>query len=155
MIKPSEMSEQEIIMKVGGKLIGCSKNGDRPFELSFKESVKLFKATDVCYYTGQPFDDFGDITFERINPFDGYVKGNVVLVKSKVNSFKGFTLDKFIKENSMDNEDAGNLLIRLGKELVKHSKRRKAAKAEAERRQQQRLQSLSEQTKLIIGRKAV
>ena len=42
-----------------------------------------------CQYTGKGFDSLDDISFERVNPKLGYVKGNVVMVKGIVNQTKG------------------------------------------------------------------
>jgi hypothetical protein len=49
-----------------------------------------------CQYTGKGFDSLDDISFERINPKLGYVRGNVVMVKGSVNQTKG-CLDSFVK----------------------------------------------------------
>lgn len=155
MIKPSEMTEQEIICKVGAKVYSCKK-GKREieYELTFAQSIKLFKNTEVCYYTGQPFTDWNDITFERINPLLGYVKGNVVLVKSAANSFKGATLDGFLFNNPIQIERSGELLIQLGKHLLQKAKKRKEAKEKSDAIKQARIASLSEQTQIMKGGKA-
>lgn len=48
-----------------------------------------------CQYTGKGFDSLDDISFERVNPKLGYVKGNVVMVNGIVNQTKG-CLDSFV-----------------------------------------------------------
>lgn len=49
-----------------------------------------------CAYTKKPFKDLSDVTFERVNPNLGYVKGNVVMVSQDANSRKS-SLDAFVK----------------------------------------------------------
>lgn len=48
-----------------------------------------------CQYTGAEFKNLDDITFERINPKEGYVQGNVVMVSLHANQHKSI-LDRFI-----------------------------------------------------------
>lgn len=48
-----------------------------------------------CQYSGKPFKDLEDITFERINPKKGYVQGNVVMVNKDSNNHKSL-LDSFV-----------------------------------------------------------
>lgn len=48
-----------------------------------------------CQYTGKEFKDLDDVTFERINPKEGYVQGNVVMVSSGANNHKA-CLDNFM-----------------------------------------------------------
>lgn len=155
MIKPSEMTEQEILVKVGAKIKSCHEHKrELQYELTFAQTLKIFRSTEVCFYTGQPFTDWNDITFERINPLLGYVKGNVVLVKNSVNSFKGSTLDKFFYGNPIEIERSGELLIQLGKHLLQRAKKRKEAKEKSDAIKQARIASLSEQTQIMKGGKA-
>ena len=154
MIKPSELSEIDIIQKVAAKIRDARHSQRKPFTLTFAQCKKLFRNTEVCFYTGLPFEDFSDITFERVDPTLGYVNGNVVLVKAAINDFKGKNLDPFFFNNQMDGEEVGKLLIRLGKAVTKRAKERKAIKAQSESKIQARLSSLSQQTQMMKGSKA-
>lgn len=149
MIKPSELTEVEIITKVAAKIKDTKHSSRKVFTLTFAQCKKLFRSTEVCFYTGQPFEDFSDITFERIDPTLGYINGNVVLVKSAINDFKGKNLDPFFFNNQMDGEEVGKLLMRLGKAVSKRAKARKAAEAENQKKIQSRLSSLAQQTQLM------
>lgn len=154
MIKPSELSEIDIIQKVAAKIRDSKHSQRKTFDLTFAQCKKLFRSTEVCSYTGLPFEDFSDITFERVDPTLGYVNGNVVLVKAAINDFKGKNLDPFFFNNQMDGEEVGKLLIRLGKAVTKRAKERKAIKAQSESKIQARLSSLSQQTQMMKGSKA-
>lgn len=48
-----------------------------------------------CAYTGEPFANLEDVTFERVNPKVGYVDGNVVMVSRVANQHKA-QLDSFM-----------------------------------------------------------
>lgn len=152
MIKPSELSEVEILSKVANKVKKCIKGELRAkWELTYPQLVKIFRETEVCYYSGKPFESEDDITFERINPLKGYIKGNVVLVKAEINHNKGSTIDAFLHNGPMRLEDKAKLLIQLGKDLLKEVNIKKKESEQAISKRNERLSSLSEQTKLIIG----
>ena len=91
-------------------------------------SINSFReVTDVigdgfCAYTGEAFKDWRHVTFERINPFVGYVPGNVVLVTMAANSHKS-TLDAFVKGTVIPDEMKVKL---LRKALYAMEKRLKA-----------------------------
>lgn len=53
-----------------------------------------------CHYTGKPFINPQDVTFERVNPTKGYVKGNVVMVSVAANGHKAL-LDNFVKRQDI------------------------------------------------------
>lgn len=85
----------------------------------------LFELLEVigdgnCQYTKKPFDSMDDVSFERVNPNLGYVRGNVITVKSAVNQSKG-NLDAFAKSRIFTTEQKIKLmrkaLYQLEKEL--------------------------------------
>lgn len=80
------------------KLTTKSANAPRECQLKHFTVYDLLVAIGDgnCQYTGKPFENENDATFERINPNLGYVKGNVVMVSSKANSHKS-QLDHFVK----------------------------------------------------------
>lgn len=82
-----------------------SKSGrtkDKDCELTDFSIVDILNAIGDgnCQYSGKGFDSLDDISFERINPKIGYVKGNVLMVKGSVNQVKG-SLDAFAKTDVM------------------------------------------------------
>ena len=72
----------------------------------YKCELHQFNISDIiemigdgnCQYTGKPFKNLEDITFERVNPYLGYVKGNVLTVSRAANGSKS-GLDAFSKGN--------------------------------------------------------
>lgn len=77
-----------------------------------------------CAYTKQPFKNLEDVTFERVNPNRGYVRGNVVMVSKDANSRKS-SLDAFVKTNVIPTDTKIKLmrkaLYQLEKELKQSS----------------------------------
>lgn len=77
----------------------CTKAGNTDKDCSLRkmslaELVELI-GDGKCAYTGREFKSLQDITFERVNPKLGYVKGNVLLVNHDSNLQKGW-LDNFM-----------------------------------------------------------
>lgn len=62
------------------------------FNLDLSDVEELLSATH-CYYTHQKFDEFNQMTIDRIDSKKGYIKGNVVPCSSKVNSVKSSILE--------------------------------------------------------------
>lgn len=145
MCKPSSMTEMEVIIKLGNKYSHSLKPENKPFLLSIKQTLKLFKETDVCHYTKLPFDNSQDITFERVNPTLGYIPGNVVLCKKVVNDKKGCTLDNFIHSSKLADQEMGELFLTLGKHFQKLAK----AKANSALQKRIRVETLMRQTEIM------
>ena len=86
------MTEDEILfeLKVANKYLSirnrCKEKGI-PFGLTLLGVKNLLKAKR-CFYTGKPFTSRDALTVERIIPEKGYVTGNVVAVRLKVNQAK-------------------------------------------------------------------
>lgn len=116
--KPCDIPEQELIVKTSNKITSAMDKG-QPFYLTFKQVQKIFDSQSACAYSGELFGTIGDITFERVNPRLGYVKGNVVLVKSHLNQLKGKTIDRFIHECGMTPDAMADLFSDLARSLRK------------------------------------
>lgn len=74
-----------------------------------------------CQYTGAEFKDLDDITFERINPKEGYVQGNVVMVSKSANNHKS-RLDQFMHETTIPDAMKVKLLRKAIYQLEKGMK---------------------------------
>ncbi len=74
-----------------------------------------------CLYTGQGFKDLKDVTFERINPKQGYVRGNVVMVSLDANRHKS-RLDQFMHETTIPDAMKVKLLRKAIYQLEKGMK---------------------------------
>lgn len=61
--------------------------------------IKAIMKRKTCYYTGVPFgQEFGGLSFERIDSNIGYVRGNVVACSERVNQLKAnLPVDAIIK----------------------------------------------------------
>lgn len=116
--KPCDIPEQELIVKTSNKITSAM-TSNQPFYLSFKQVQKLFNSQSACAYSGELFSTTGDITFERINPQVGYVKGNVVLVRKHINTLKGETIDRFIHQSGMSTDALADLFALLARSLKK------------------------------------
>lgn len=110
---------QIIASKVGAKMLSCFHSG-KEFNLSSYEIKEMFEK-GVCEYTGHRFNMVQSATFERINPFLGYVSGNVVLVTQAANAQKG-CLDNFIKSQDIPIEMRIKLLRKASYVLEKQMK---------------------------------
>lgn len=100
-----------------------------PFDLSLKKAAELLSETR-CAVTGKLFTSKGgmdatSLSFERIDASVGYVDDNVIAVTNKVNSFKGSTLDLFVKDDNKVLTDEEKIKL-LRKVLYRIEKRVKA-----------------------------
>lgn len=94
----TQLSIRDLWTKIGSKAAHTALDCDlRDFSLS--DLIELL-GDGRCAYTGEGFENGGDITFERVNPKQGYVKGNVLLVSRKSNQHKS-QLDAFVHGNSI------------------------------------------------------
>lgn len=99
------------------------------FDLSLADTAELMSQTR-CAITGKLFTDKGGVTptsltFERIDPTQGYVGGNVTAVLGSVNAFKGSTLDLFLRDEKRVLTDEQKIKL-LRKVLYRIEKRVKA-----------------------------
>lgn len=80
-----------------------SKSRGIEFLLSLDTFSELVE-TEICAYTGKTMKHEGGggdrLTLERVNPFLGYIEGNVVAVTSAANTEKS-KLDDFLKSNDI------------------------------------------------------
>lgn len=102
------------------KLCQKAQNCDKDFELKKINMADLLEllGDGHCAYTGKEFNSIQDITFERINPKLGYVKGNVLLVNRDSNQHKSM-LDAFIHRNAIPDEMKIKLLRKALYQLEK------------------------------------
>lgn len=94
-------------LMVARKYVDKKKHTKFPFDITLEEFQELYKSP-TCSYTGKPLVDS---TIERINPFLGYVHGNVTIVNDKANSIKA-ALDSFVK-NSLILKDVKIMLLKV------------------------------------------
>lgn len=83
-------------LMVARKYVDKKKHTKFPFDITLEEFQELYKSP-TCSYTGKPLVES---TIERINPFLGYVHGNVTIVNDNANSIKA-ALDSFVKNSSI------------------------------------------------------
>lgn len=96
----SSLNHNQVIVKMADKIKNAASR-NLPFTLTVKDVQKIM-SVDVCQYSGQEFISVSDMTFERINPMKGYVKGNVIMVNSHHNT-RRCHLDNFMKLEDVDN----------------------------------------------------
>lgn len=96
-----------------------------PFRLTLLEMKELTEATH-CAYTGQKFPTTGeDIrTLERINPKEGYIPGNCVMVTEAANKHKA-KLDAFMHLEVIPAEMKLKLLRKAVYQMEKELKSKK------------------------------
>jgi hypothetical protein len=83
--------------------------------------ILLMVGDGNCAYTGKPFENLDDATFERVNPELGYVKGNVRMVSQLANCNKG-GLDAFVKSTAIPDATKIKLLDKARYQLSKKLK---------------------------------
>ncbi|EGG9814460.1 hypothetical protein ID007_004321 [Salmonella enterica] len=79
------------------------------------------KSGGVCAYTGKHFSKAQDVTFERLNPYEGYTKENTLVVMKTANSHKSM-LDAFEKQQTIPDEMKIKLLNKVVYRLRKKLK---------------------------------
>jgi len=99
-----------------------------PFSLSFGFTRELVNACK-CAYTGVclTLSDNRDssLTFERIDPLDGYSESNTVTVSAAVNHLKGSTLDVFLHDKTLSDEIKLRILNKIVYRLRKRIETKK------------------------------
>lgn len=125
----SALTDRDIILKAADKYRTSSTR--RIFcDLSIKDFINLFrKGNGTCFYSGEEFENFSDMTLERLDPSIGYVKGNVVLVRGIYNNSKE-PLDRYLKSDQVPD----HVRIKIMQEAIKVCQRRidKRIKVQAE-----------------------
>lgn len=102
--EPTVRLEILIARKYADKAKNANDKG-QDFNVPYQEFFDMVK-TGTCHYTGKKITDLEKASIERVNPLKGYVAGNVCLVDAGVNTFKGATIDVFLRSrfgNSMPN----------------------------------------------------
>lgn len=120
----SSLSDKELIIKTAAK-IKNAEDRKLSFTLDFKDVRKLFGKGN-CHYSGEPFLSISDVTFERLDPREGYDKGNVVLVRSTYNKAR-IPLDNFLKDTVMSDETRLKMLEEAAKVVKKRIHNREVA----------------------------
>lgn len=100
-MKLCDISHSDRLKIIGRKVQSCEAN-EKEFSLSLKELDELFSA-EYCAYSGEGFNNWKHVTFERVNPYLPYVSGNVLLVTTHANSHKSL-LDNFVKTQVITRE---------------------------------------------------
>ena len=80
--------------------------------------MKLYK-TKRCYYTGVRFDEKikdKQLTLDRVDRFQGYVKGNVVACTDKANQIK---MQLFECQSALTYQQTRSLINKVEKRLNK------------------------------------
>jgi hypothetical protein len=96
--KKSERLKTDIVayfkQRVNG-LRSTAKKKNLDFDLDYRYLLDLYESQDrKCYYTGEEIVhnegvfQMNSISIDRLNPSEGYVKGNVTMCSFAVNSFK-------------------------------------------------------------------
>lgn len=93
-----DVSLNQLHHKIGSKHASCKQQKDSDLnDLTIYQLLEIL-GDGNCAYTGKPFTDLQNATFERVNPERGYLKGNVLMVSKEANGHKA-QLDCFIKTN--------------------------------------------------------
>lgn len=100
-MKLCELSHADRLRLISRKVQSCETH-NKDFSLSLEELNGLFSG-DWCPYSGHGFNTWKNVTFERVNPYLGYVSGNVLLVTDAANNHKS-RLDDFVKTNVITRE---------------------------------------------------
>lgn len=74
------------------QVLNSSRRRGKEFNLSYSEVKRLVKIK-TCYYTGLPMGTCKEehprqLTFDRVDPEKGYIKGNIVACTNAANQFK-------------------------------------------------------------------
>lgn len=102
----------------------------KAFNIPFDE-FRTMILTGKCYYTNKPVTDLNKASIERIDPDKGYISGNVCMVDSDVNQFKGATIDVFMRSRFKGNLPAclaevlnicNKMISKLGFDMVYDAK---------------------------------
>ncbi len=86
------------------------------FNLEYEDLLKLFK-TKRCYYTGVRFDEKikdKQLTLDRVDRLQGYVKGNVVACTDKANKIK---MQLFECQSALTYQQTRSLIDKVEKRL--------------------------------------
>ena len=88
------------------------------FNLEYEDLLKLYK-TKRCYYTGIRFDEKikdKQLTLDRVDRFQGYVKGNIVACTDKANQIK---MQLFECQSALTYQQTRSLINKVEKRLNK------------------------------------
>ncbi len=102
------------------KLISLEKsaiNRGLDFNLEYEDLLKLYK-TKRCYYTGVRFNEKikdKQLTLDRVNRLQGYVKGNVVACTDKANQIK---MQLFECQSALTYQQVKSLINKVEKRLT-------------------------------------
>ena len=102
------------------KLISLEKSAIKrglDFNLEYEDLLKLYK-TKRCYYTGIRFDEKikdKQLTLDRVDRFQGYVKGNVVACTDKANQIK---MQLFECQSALTYQQIRSLIDKVEKRLA-------------------------------------
>lgn len=81
------------------------------FNLRKKDVAALLEET-VCAYSGEPFGEGQQecMTFERVNPHEGYIRGNILAVKKKYNDVRSDDLTVEQSQQRLETAQAKSLV---------------------------------------------
>jgi len=68
-----------------------------------KRYIRALLNHEICMYSGERFGSGEDaLSVERVNPYKGYVRGNVIPIKIKYNNVRGSDADSEETQNRID-----------------------------------------------------
>ena len=114
----AKSTEEASIKKKLSSLEKSAINRGLDFNLEYEDLLKLYK-TKRCYYTGVRFDEKikdKQLTLDRVDRFQGYVKGNVVACTDKSNQIK---MQLFECQSALTYQQTRSLINKVEKRLNK------------------------------------
>lgn len=100
-----KLNDIVVMYKVSKKAYDPVRGVSPKFKLTLQQAARLFKKNKgLCNYTNLDYVNLGDVTFERVNPLEGYVEGNTILCSRGINTLKGTTIDVFLHNDEYTDE---------------------------------------------------